>query len=213
MECLLCFVFYKYTHFYLNCHQKKIRFKFYNMKKLSSVLLIIMSVFASCKNNKQEIQQAEANINNEKYVDFSEGETPDFFTAKTISGKQINSKDYLGKNLVLLVADVNFEGKMSEGFNELFDKYKNNENVAFLTIIDGNKNDSLHAFLSKYNTNSDFIDNTRESGKRQIDHSFHCWPATVLIDRNRKVIYATCGGYGFADEYKKILDSLSIVKK
>ncbi|WCM43249.1 peroxiredoxin family protein [Flavobacterium sp. CBA20B-1] len=183
------------------------------MKKLSLLLFIISSVLISCKKKWQDVKQAEVAVNLENYVDFSKGETPDFFTAKTISGKQINSKDYLGKNLVLLVAKADFEGKMSEGFNELFDKYKNNENVAFLTIIDGDNNDSLQTFLSEYNAEADFIDNTRTSGKKQINHSFHCWPATVLIDRNGKVIYATCGGYGFADEYKKILDSLSIVKK
>lgn len=114
---------------------------------------------------------------------------------------------------MILVADVNFEGKMAEGFNELFNKYKNNENVAFLTIIDGDNNDSLQTFLGKYNAEADFIDNTRTSGKKQIDHSFHCWPAKALIDKKGKVLYATCGGYGFADEYKRILDSLSIVKK
>lgn len=183
------------------------------MKKLCLVIFILISIVTSCKNNNQDVQQTEVAVNHEKYVDFSEGETPDFFTAQTISGKQINSKDYLGKNVVILVADVNFEGKMAEGFNELFNKYKNNENVAFLTIIDGDNNDSLQTFLGKYNAEADFIDNTRTSGKKQIDHSFHCWPAKALIDKKGKVLYATCGGYGFADEYKRILDSLSIVKK
>ena len=182
------------------------------MKKLCLVILILISIVTSCKNNKQDVQQTEVTVKREKYIDFSEGETPDFFTAQTINGKQINSKDYLGKNLVLLVADVNFEGKMAEGFNELFDKYKNNNKVAFLTIIDGDKNDSLQSFLREYNAEADFIDNTRTSGKKQINHSFHCWPAKVLIDKRGKVLYAACGGDGFADEYLNILDSLSVTK-
>lgn len=178
------------------------------MKRLI-VLLFLMNALISCKNNSnKEFQTTEDKLNIEKTTEFNEGINPDYFMVTTIRGKQINSKDYLGKNLVLYIGDAGFEGKMSEGFNELFNKYKNNNKVAFLTIIDGDEDDNLQYFLSKYNTEADFIDNRRNAGKKQLRHNVGCHPATFLINNDGKVIYAGCGGYGFADEYLHKLDSL-----
>jgi len=178
------------------------------MKRLI-VLLFLMNALISCKNNSNKgVQTTENKFNIEKIIEFNEGVNPDYFMVTTIKGKQINSKDYLGKNLVLYIGDAGFEGKMSEGFDELFNKYKNNNKVAFLTIIDGDEDDNLQDFLSKYNTEADFIDNRRKAGKKQLKHNIGCHPATFLINNKGKVIYAGCGGYGFADEYLHKLDSL-----
>jgi peroxiredoxin len=173
--------------------------------------------FQSCGQNKEKNYEQQTQIQSKEpkknVIDFSEAETPDFFTAQTIKGKQINSKDYLGKNVVLLITRADFEGKMADGFNELFSKYENNKNVTFLTIIDGDEKDDLTEFLSKYNAEADFVDNRRKASGKQIEHNFHCWPAMALMDGKGKVVYAGCGGYGFADEYLRKLDSLVTSKK
>ena len=178
------------------------------MKRLI-ILLFLINALISCNNNSNKgVETTDNKLKIEKIIEFSEGVNPDYFMVTTIKGKQINSKDYLGKNLVLYIGDADFEGKMSEGFNELFNKYKNNNKVAFLTIIDGDEDDNLQEFLSKYNTEADFIDNRQKAGKKQLRHNVGCHPATFLINNKGKVIYAGCGGYGFADEYLYKLDSL-----
>ena len=178
------------------------------MKRLLFLTLFLITLFILQSCGNKGVQTTENKLNIEKIIEFNEGVNPDYFTVTTIKGKQINSKDYLGKNLVLHIGDAGFEGKMSEGFNELFNKYKNNNKVAFLTIIDGDEDDNLQEFLSKYNTEADFIDNRRKAGKKQLRHNVGCHPATFLINNKGKVIYAGCGGYGFADEYLYKLDSL-----
>ena len=120
------------------------------MKKLLFLTLFLITLFILQSCGNKGVQTTENKLNTQKIIEFNEGVNPDYFTATTIKGKQINSKDYLGKNLVLYIGDAGFEGKMSEGFNELFNKYKNNNKVVFLTIIDGDEDDNLQEFLSKY---------------------------------------------------------------
>lgn len=182
------------------------------MKVLYLFFVSTFLLFFSC-GNPVKVSEIKSIIENETTVDFEEEEIASFFKAVTIKNDSLNSEDLLGKNIVLLIGKADFEGAMSESMNELFDRYKQDTSrIAFVCIIDGSfdiTKEELAGFIEMYNQDIIFIDNTvvnRE--KKQINHSIHCWPANILIDKAGKVLYNTCGGYGFSDEYEYKLDSL-----
>lgn len=177
------------------------------MKKLSIFIsfFCLISCFKKGNDKEQNIIKSTA------YINFDKGVIPKFFTANTINKGLFNSKDLKGKNVVLVINKVDFEGEMSEDFNALVKKYKD-KNVDFILIIDGDleSKNKIENITSLYDSSTIFIDNRKVefSNNPQVNHIIYCWPAKILMDKEGKVIYSSCGGYGFSDEYKFKLDSL-----
>ena len=172
-------------------------------------LFICFCILNSC--TKKETEEVEPTFVKKENVDFYEGSHPENFKAKRMDGKEFDAKNYLGKNLVIVINKVDFEGKMSDDFNELIDKHKK-DNVEFVLIVDGDikPENKLDDVVSMYDSSAIFIDNRSLPYKNesQIKHSLHYWPASILMDTKGDVVRTSCGGYGFADEYKRKLDSL-----
>ena len=176
------------------------------MKKLSIFISFFCLISCLKKGNdkEQNIIKSIADIN------FDKGVTPKF-TAHTINKGLFNSKDLKGKNVVLVVNRVDQEGHMAEDFNALVKKFKD-KNVDFILIIDGDleSENKIENIINLYDSTTIFIDNRKVefSNNPQVNYTIYCWPAKILMDKEGKVIYSSCGGYGFSDEYEYKLDSL-----
>jgi cytochrome oxidase Cu insertion factor (SCO1/SenC/PrrC family) len=151
------------------------------------------------KDLKTDLQAMSEEFNKNK-IDLMLNATPKYFSVKTVSGKQFNSEDYKGKDLVIFIYDKSYLKKsdtydMTAELNEIYNS--NKDKVQFIGIIEGFVDDD--AELKDYIKNSklefDQIDNTVSQNKEEkLIHNISCTPAKILIDKTGKVIASSCGG-------------------
>jgi len=187
------------------------------MKQL--LLLFTLFFMVSCEDKKSPEKKdlkTELQTMSEKFkqnqIDLQLNATPKYFSAKTISGKQFNSEDYKGKNLVILVYDNSYLKKsdtydLSEEFNKIYNSYK--DKVLFIGIIEGftDSEAELQKSVKESKILFDQIDNTISTNQEEkIIHNISCDPAKIVIDQSGKVILSSCGG-------KNSSDLISILEK
>ena len=175
---------------------------------MNKILITILSLcILSCNGNKKEKaendiaeNQTPVGIMENKSIDFFLDAQPKYFSAITISGKQFNSEDFRGKNLVVFIYSKNHL-KSSETYdmpkelNEIYDTYK--DKVSFVGIIEGfiENNKELNDYLNSSHILFEQIDNTISYEKTKIlNYNTFCTPAKILINKDGKVIHSSCGG-------------------
>ncbi|WP_281614559.1 redoxin domain-containing protein [Flammeovirga sp. SubArs3] len=144
--------------------------------------------------NKSLIVQNHAN---EKLI----GSKAPTFKSTTIDHNTVNSKSYNGKVVVYNFWSLKNKGSVQEvmKLNELYEKYKNNPNVVFLSLA-LDKEVALQEFNNLYNFKYQIVDN---AGEYINKFKVSLYPTNVVVDKNGNYINYTVG-------YKKdIVDRLS----
>ena len=175
--------------------------------KMNFFLVILSFCILSCsgdkkqkvKNDLDENQTQIINMKNQK-IDFFLDAQPEHFSATTISGKQFNSKDFIGQNLVVFIYDKGYLKSdetydMPKELNEIYDAYK--DKVSFVGIIEGfvENDEELTDYLNSSHILFEQIDNTISYEKtKNLTYNIFCTPAKILINKDGKVIHSSCGG-------------------
>ena len=181
-----------------------------NTVKMNFFLVILSFCILSCsgnkkqkeKNNLDENQTQIINMENQK-IDFFLDAQPKHFSEITISGKQFNSKDFIGQNLVVFIYDKGYLKRetddmsydMPKELNEIYDTYK--DKVSFVGIIEGfvENDKELNDYLNNSHILFEQIDNTISYEKtKNLTYNIFCTPAKILINKDGKVIHSSCGG-------------------
>jgi len=173
--------------------------------KMNKILLTILSFcILSCSWNSGNKKEK---TNNNLYenqtmnkLDFFLDAQPEHFLAITISGKQFNSKDFIGQNLVVFIYSKNYlksseTYNMPKELNEIYDTYK--DKVSFVGIIEGfvENDKELNDYLNNSHILFEQIDNTISYEKtKNLTYNIFCTPAKILINKDGKVIHSSCGG-------------------
>ena len=182
------------------------------------LISLFVSVFLfSCNSEEKEKKQFEMELQklSEKQINFHLDAKPKYFSAKTMDGKIFNSKDYAGKYLMIFVYGENYlETKNQDGydmqndFNDMYNLYS--DKVQFIGVLEELvKNDEdLKKLKNKIKLEFPQIDNTRSFDKpKQFENNAFCYPYKALINREGKVIYASCGN-AYSGDLRLKLDSI-----
>ena len=117
------------------------------------------------------------------------------FTATTLSGKTINSKDLKGKVVVLKIWATWCGSCITEipQLNELVEKYKNDSSIVFIAITD-DKKEKIERFLVdrpfsyQQITDAATLKNIFQPGlSKEI-------PKHIVVDKNSTIVFDASGG-------------------
>ncbi|WP_313215162.1 redoxin domain-containing protein [Soonwooa sp.] len=173
------------------------------MKKLLLLSLIFPFAFSCQKKEEPDIERTKELIEyRKKLITLEPEQRLKYFSATTISGKTFNTKDYLGKTLVIIVYTKSYLQKsdtynMPEEVNRVYEATKDKAN--FIGILEDHDNDqkALHQKMKNSEILFDQIDNTQSTEKQsQILFGSFCYPLKTVIDKNGKIVYSKCGGHG-----------------
>ncbi|WP_300673035.1 redoxin domain-containing protein [Soonwooa sp.] len=185
------------------------------MKKLILLTLILPFVFSCQKKEEPDIDRTkELAEYRKKLVTLELGQNLKDFSAKTISGKTFNTKDFHGKTLVIIAYPKSYLQKsdtydMPAELTRIYEATKDKAN--FIGIVEDHDSDenALHQKMKSAGIPFDQIDNTQGSNKnRQILFGAVCYPSKTVIDKSGKIIYNKCGGFG-EENLISVIDSLT----
>lgn len=173
------------------------------MKKLLLLTLILPFPFSCQKKEEPDIDRTkELAEYRKKLITLEPEQKLKDFSAKTISGKTFNTKDYLGKTLVIIVYRKDYLQKsdtydMPAEMNRVYEATKDKAN--FIGILEDHDDDqkALHQKMKNSGILFDQIDNTQSTEKqKQILLGSFCYPLKTVIDKDGKIVYSKCGGHG-----------------
>ena len=130
---------------------------------------------------------------------------PDF-EVKTIKGESFHLEDLKGKMVVLNFWFVNCTSCREEmpELNKIVQKYKDNENVVFLSFaLDSKK--KIEKFLKKNTFDYHIVANSKNINKYYLPGAMKKYPTNILIDKKGII---RLHWYGFRSDFSKRMDEM-----
>lgn len=176
------------------------------------VTLIINLVFATLIFGQNNYEEAMKNCISLGYLESQkcmEGEMIPSFEGITYNDEKLTSESIKNKVAVINFWFIACPPCIAElgGLNRTVEKYKERDDIIFISFTTDNKETLEEEFFPNYNLDFEIIQNSQD----MILEVFKIWwgyPTTIIIDKSGKIHRITSGGKSDAEEASKEIEEM-----